>query len=68
MIEAHTRGELPPLQGRRLPNPPPERQLRVRALTSNWLMQCRPVTVGEVYAVSENEAHRLVHVGKAEFA
>lgn len=46
------------------PNPPP---IRVCALTANWLMAGRPVTVGEVYSVSANEAHRLVFVNKAEF-
>jgi hypothetical protein len=53
---------------RRYPSPPSIPPIRVRALKSNWLMNQKPVEVGEVYAVSANEAHRLVHVGKAEFA
>jgi len=52
----------------KLPNPPAERCLRVRALTANWRMDGEVVTVGEAYRVSENEAHRLVLTGKGELA
>jgi hypothetical protein len=45
---------------------PIETRVRVEALTTTWCMDAVRVEVGNLYAVAEHEADRLVHLGKAK--
>ena len=68
MVQAVMSGEFPPLPGRRAPNPPATKFVRVEALSATWCVGGQPVEVGKHYSVAEHDVDLLELRGKARRA